>query len=165
MEQEYIGKITDFLHEIGIQLIEKELDDTTFLPGLALGSSCIYVDKNRLKYPGDLLHEAGHIAVTKAEQRPKIGTQQMPENWPDQGEEMAAILWSYAAIQKLKLPPEFVFHPHGYKGTSDWFIGQFESKNYIGLPLLEWKGMTLSEEKATKLGKQAFPEMINWLCP
>lgn len=52
-----------FLKEIGIDVIEKELDDT-FLPGLSLGPNCIYIDYDKLLYPGDILHEAGHLAVT-----------------------------------------------------------------------------------------------------
>jgi len=158
-----LEKVLSFLNEIGIDVIEKQLDETTFLPGLSLGSNCIYVDFEKLLYPGDILHEAGHLAVTTTPERKLVGTEAMSCEWPTQGEEIGAILWSYAALNHLELPLEFVFHPHGYKDNSDWFISNFSSGNYIGLPLLEWMGLTLSENRAVKEGKKAFPIMQKWL--
>lgn len=152
--------IMNFLNEIGIQVIEKKLDDTAFLPGLALGSNCIYVDYNRLLYPGDILHEAGHLAVAPSEIRNAV---ESAENWPTDGEEIISILWSFAALKHLNLPSEYVFHPNGYKGSSDWIITNFETENYIGLPLLEWTGLTLSKEKAKLLNQEAFPKMQKWI--
>lgn len=158
-----IGTILQFLDKIEITVIEKELNTPTFLPGLALGANCIFVDFEKLKYPGDLLHEAGHLAVTDSETRKKIGTNNIHNEWPTQGEEIAAILWSYAALTHLNLEPSFVFHTDGYKGNSEWFITNFTNKNYIGLPFLEWAGLCLSEEKAKKENKEAFPKMLKWL--
>jgi hypothetical protein len=158
-----LEKVLTFLETIGIDIVEKELDATTFLPGLSLGSNCIYIDFEKLLYPGDILHEAGHLAVTTASERKLIGTAAMPKDWPTQGDEIGAILWSYAAICHLELPLEFVFHPNGYKNNSDWFISNFNSGNYIGLPFLEWAGLTLSENRAAIEGKKAFPIMQKWL--
>jgi hypothetical protein len=158
-----LEKVLTFLKEIGIDIVEKELEKTTFLPGLTLGSNCIYVDFEKLLYPGDILHEAGHLGVTTASERKLVGTQEMPKDWPTQGDEIGAILWSYAAICHLELPLEFVFHPNGYKNNSDWFISNFSSGNYIGLPFLEWAGLTLSENRAAIEGEKAFPIMQKWL--
>jgi hypothetical protein len=158
-----LEQIITFLSKIGIEVIEKELDTTTFLPGLSLGANCIYVDFEKLLYPGDILHEAGHIAVTPACEREWIGTDKMSKDWPTQGDEIVAILWSYAALHHLKLPLDFVFHANGYKDSSDWFISNFSNQNYMGLPLLEWMGLTLSQSRAKVEGKKAFPEMQQWL--
>jgi hypothetical protein len=158
-----LEKVLTFLETIGIDIVEKELDATTFLPGLSLGSDCIYIDFEKLLYPGDILHEAGHLAVTTASERKLVGTVAMPKDWPTQGDEIGAILWSYAAICHLELPLEFVFHPNGYKNNSDWFISNFSNENYIGLPFLEWAGLTLSENRAAIEGKKAFPIMQKWL--
>lgn len=157
-----LEKVLSFLDEIGINVIEKELD-TTFLPGLSLGPNCLYIDFEKLLYPGDILHEAGHLAVTTTPEREIAGTDKMAANWPTQGEEIAAILWSFAAVKYLKLPIEFVFHPNGYKNDSEWLISNFESENYIGLPFLEWAGLALSKERALKEEKEAFPVMLKWL--
>ncbi|MBW4361763.1 hypothetical protein [Flavobacterium taihuense] len=158
-----LEKVLFFLNEIGIAIIEKELDETTFLPGLCLGPNCIYVDFGKLLYAGDILHEAGHLAVTTASERELVGTNHISKDWPTQGDEIGAILWSYAAIYHLELPLEFVFHPNGYKNNSDWFISNFSNGNYIGLPFLEWTGLTLSENRAVLEGKKAFPVMQKWL--
>jgi hypothetical protein len=157
MERE---KIICFLEEIGIQVVETKLPDNCFLPGLAIEKNAILMDSERLKYPGDLLHEAGHLAVTDEKLRPLIGTAEMDPAWPTDGDELAAILWSYAALRHLELEPEVVFHPEGYKNESAWLIEQFGNKNYIGLPLLEWMGLCTTSEKA---GAKPFPQMIKWL--
>lgn len=154
--------VLSFLNEIGINVVEKELDDT-FLPGLSLGPNSLYIDYEKLLYPGDILHEAGHLAVTSADERAVAGTDEMAPEWPTQGEEIAAMLWSFAAVRHLKLPIEFVFHPNGYKDQSEWLISNFNNKNYIGLPFLEWIGLTLGKERALKEGKEAFPVMLKWI--
>lgn len=153
-------KIIGFLNQIGIQVIETELPCDCFLPGLAIQKNFILMDPDRMKYPGDLLHEAGHIAVTAEELRPLIGTEKMDPMWPTDGDELAAVLWSYAALKHLELEPEVVFHPNGYKNQSEWLIEQFESENYIALPLLEWMGFCFSKETN---GIAPFPNMIKWL--
>lgn len=152
----------EFLKSIGIKIIEKELDENTFLPGLMLGNNTIYVDYSKLKYPGDILHEAGHIAVTVPHERVMIGTDEISEKWPTQSDEIVAILWSFAAATHLELPLDYVFHEHGYKGQSDWFIENFTANNYIGLPLLQWFGMAYSNEDSLN-PIYAFPTMKHWM--
>ncbi|MDI9311147.1 MAG: hypothetical protein QM535_13100 [Limnohabitans sp.] len=149
-----ITNIINFLEEIGIKVIEKELPQDTFLPGITISQNGIEIDFDKLLYPGDILHEAGHIAVTSSNERILIGTDAMPKEWPTQGDEIATMLWSYAALKYLDLPIEFVFHPNGYKNQSDWLIENFSNANYIGLPLLEWMGLT---------NKDIFPQMTQWL--
>nr|WP_315222906.1 hypothetical protein [uncultured Flavobacterium sp.] len=157
-----IKKILLFLDEIGLQTIEKKLENT-FLPGLSLGPDCLYIDFEKLLYPGDILHEAGHLAVATSEERKLAGTPEMSPEWPPQSEEIGAILWSFAAANHLELPLEFVFHPNGYKNASEWFISNFSNKSYIGLPFLQWIGLTLGEEKASEEKKESFPIMQKWL--
>lgn len=157
-----VKKVVQFLEEIKINVIEKELGNT-FLPGLELGPNCIYIDYEKLLYPGDILHEAGHLAVTTSAERKLVGTTEIPSEWPTQGDEIAAILWSYGALHYLELPLEFVFHPNGYRDQSQWFISNFSSGTYMGLPLLEWMGLCLGKEKAEKEKKSPFPAMQKWL--
>jgi len=161
-ENDEVKKVIFFLKEIGIDIVEKELGET-FLPGLELGPNCIYIDYSKLLYPGDILHEAGHLAVTLPAERKLVGTLEISKDWPTQGDEIAALLWSYAALNHLKLSPEFVFHQNGYKGSSEWFISNFTSGNYMGLPLLEWMGLCLGKEKAEKEQKMPFPAMQKWI--
>lgn len=151
---EIVARIVDFLTSIQIQVVEKELPHSTFLPGMEILGSTILLDKEKLKYPGDLLHEAGHIAVSEEHIRHLIGTEVIDTSWPTEGEEIAAILWSYAASCYLNLDLEIVFHPNGYKNDAAWLIEQFTAKNYIGLPLLVWMSLCDKEE---------FPVMKKWL--
>lgn len=161
----YLKKILVFLDEIGINVIEKELPDATFLPGLALKAETIFVDYKKLKYQGDFLHEAGHIAVTSIKNRPLIGSDKMPADWPTQGDEMVAILWSFAAAKHIDIPLDFLFHSEGYKGSSEWLIETFSDENYIGLPFLQWLKMAHSNDEVSKNEKLAFPVMKNWIRP
>lgn len=156
-------KVIEFLSEIGIKVETKKMTKDCFLPGLSLGANVIYVDYEQLLHPGDLLHEAGHLAVTVSEERMFIGTDKMSKEWPTQGDEIAAMLWSYAALVYLELPIEYVFHSDGYKGESAWLIDNYTSYNYMGLPLLEWMGLTYSKEKAEIMGVLPFPNMIQWI--
>lgn len=157
-----LDKVLLFLNEIGIDVVEKQLE-TSFLPGLSLGPNCLYIDFEKLLYPGDVLHEAGHLAVTTSAERKIAGTDKMAPDWPSQGEEMGAILWSFAAAKHLELPVEFVFHPNGYKNESEWLISNFTNETYIGLPFLEWAGLALGKANAAKEGKEPFPKMLKWL--
>lgn len=158
-----LNLILSFLNDIGIAVVEKELTDQTFLPGLSLGPNCIYVDYSRLLYPGDLLHEAGHLAVTTDEQRNNIGNIEADSLWPTDGEELGAILWSYAALKYIGLPETIVFHENGYKNDSQWLIDNFNNEIYIGLPFLEWTGIALGGERAKNEDKPAFPLVLKWI--
>jgi Aspartyl/Asparaginyl beta-hydroxylase len=147
------AQICHFLDSIGIPCRFESLPGDTFLPGISIENGALKIDTDRLKYPGDLLHEAGHIAVTPAAERPNMGGNVGEDDPQAMGQEIATILWSYAALNAIKLPPEVVFHPNGYKGASDWHIKNFTSGNYIGLPLLQWMG----------LANENFPVMQRWL--
>jgi hypothetical protein len=157
-------KAIRFVESIGIAVVEKELPETTFLPGITLGPNTIFIDYSKLKYPGDILHEAGHLAVTAPEDRLLIGSDNMRASWPEMGDEITATLWSYAALTHLGFAPEFVFHKEGYRGGSQWFIDNFTKGKYMGLPLLQWFKMAHSDDDVLN-GKPAFPVMQNWMRP
>ena len=149
-----LRKIIDFIEKIGLAVVRRDLADDTILPGITVEAGDILFDTSKLKYPGDLLHEAGHLAILSAQQRKNAGDDFAGSG----GYEMAAIAWSYAACVHLELPLEILFHGDGYKGDASWLIDTFYNGTYIGLPILEWKGMACAE------GEGAFPEMKNWLC-
>lgn len=155
-----VEMIRQFLHGIGIEAEPATLGDDTFLPGIVIDKGRIKYEADKLLSPGDLLHEAGHIAVS---QHPETLTGNAGEGDPNAlGDEIAVILWSYAAATAIGIDPASVFHDQGYKGKSDWFLANFTSGNYIGLPLLEWMGLTVSPEKALAMGVKPFPHMTRW---
>ncbi|MFN0201236.1 MAG: hypothetical protein ACKVTZ_06935 [Bacteroidia bacterium] len=155
----YTEKIISFLEEIGISVAFCQLEATTFLPGITIQEGKICIDKEKLSYPGDILHEAGHLAVRPASLR----ASSVGDDFANDGEEIGAILWSFAAAHHLGLPLDFVFHENGYKGQAGWLIESFQQGTYIGLPLLEWMGLTASKEKAKQLQVAPFPKMLRWL--
>ncbi|MBK8564078.1 MAG: aspartyl/asparaginyl beta-hydroxylase domain-containing protein [Saprospiraceae bacterium] len=158
-----IAQISAFLNGIGIATRPATLEAETFLPGVKIEAGCILYDFEKLQHPGDLLHEAGHIAVVPAEERKHMTGNVGMDDKNAMGDEIAAILWSYAALKAIGLPPEAVFHQDGYKGQSEWHIENFTGGNYIGLPLLEWFGMAAGGQKAIEKGVKPFPAMIRWL--
>lgn len=155
--------IADFLEKIGIPVKSDELPDDTFLPGIEVVNGGLVVDQAKLKYPGDLLHEAGHLAVAPASLRPALsGEVVVPGINPDVLE-VVAILWSYAAAIHLGIDPVVVFHDAGYRGASQSLLFGFGVGMFPTLPKLEEFGMAFGESKARESGVEAFPKMVKWL--
>jgi hypothetical protein len=138
-----------FLDSAGIPLRLEPLTGPSFVPGLAIQAGAIQIDPEGHAYPGDLLHEAGHIAVAESHRRASLS-----EVGTDGGEEMAAIAWSVAAARACKVPLEVLFHPAGYKGGAAELVSDWEAGQPFGVPLLAWYGMTSAAE---------FPAMSRWL--
>ncbi|WP_417845183.1 phytanoyl-CoA dioxygenase family protein [Thalassospira sp.] len=149
-----LEKITGFLRKIGIPVSYGTLPDQTFLPGILVSKGGLVIDQNQLLYPGDILHEAGHLAVMSPDRRAtaegNVGD--------DGGEEMAALAWSYAAACASGLPIDTVFHDSGYKGDGAWLREHFQTGGTIGVPLLMYFEMTARQDDTA-----AFPEMTQWL--
>jgi hypothetical protein len=154
-------QIVRFLNDIGISVLDGELVQDTFLPGLFVERGVLIVDESRLKYPGDLLHEAGHLALLGAEQRKAAG----PNLGNDGGFEMAAIAWSYAAALHIGIDPKIVFHAGGYREGSESILENFSCGRYIGVPVLEWLGMATEPRAATSTSVPTYPKMLRWLQP
>ncbi len=155
---EYLERILSFIKEIGIKIRETTLDQETFLPGMMIKAGELWVDYDKLKYPGDLLHEAGHIALEEPEKRMNlIGD----AGGGGESLEIGVLLWTYAVAKHLEIKPEIVFHENGYKGQAAWLIENFQQGSYIGLPLLQWMG--LCKNTSDDQNQVVFPEMIKWL--
>ena len=154
-----LDRIIRFLFDIGLHIRETELSQQTFLPGIAVDQGAILIDKSRLLYPGDLLHEAGHLAVIPSDKR----RQAQGDFSKKASEEMMAIAWSYAALVHLGLEPSVVFHDGGYKGWSEALIENFTNGRYIGVPMLQWVGLAADDRRAKEIGIKPYPYMIKWL--
>jgi hypothetical protein len=154
-----IASMAGFLTDIGLIVKSAEISHKTFLAGLLIRHGELWIDEPRLAYPGDVLHEAGHLAILPPRQR-----QQLNENVGDDGgPEMAAIAWSYAAALHLGLEPAIVFHPDGYKGEAQAILDNFAQGRYFGVPYLEWLGMTIDRKMAILVQAPPYPHMLKWL--
>jgi hypothetical protein len=158
-ENEAYKKIFDFIRDIGISINEGTISEETVLPGIQIEKGTLIVDKEKLLYPGDLLHEAGHIAVKPSSERAALNI----NVGNDAAEEMMTLAWSYAAAVQIGLDLEVLFHPYGYKGAAQNLIHWYTNGSYIGLPMLQWLGMSVDKIKAAELKIEPFPKMIKWL--
>jgi hypothetical protein len=150
-------RLAAFVRDIGLPVHTAALPADTFLPGLDIRDGALVVDELRLAHPGDILHEAGHIAVADPAERGA------PRLAPNGGDEMASIAWSYAALRYLGLDPAIVFHPEGYKGGSAAIIEAFAGGNYFGVPLLQFYAMSYEPRYAAAKGVAPFPHMLRWV--
>lgn len=154
--EEVINCCYRFVRSIGIEIEEKTIAGKTFTPGITIIGSKLIVDREQMKYPGDLLHEAGHIALLTEAQRTKLDGDATADDKRTEGYELGVLSWSYFAALEAGVPPEAVFHSDGYKGESQWLLDNFRDKKYIGFPLLEWMGIA-------KKSPEGEPEIIAWL--
>lgn len=154
-----VARIAEFLQSIGLAIHYEPIPEPTFLPGMAIRKGALTIDESKLLYPGDLLHEAGHLALLPPSQR-AVADGNMGD---DGGLEMAAIAWSYAAALHLGIPPEVVFHPAGYHDGSQAILENFADDRFFGVPVLEWAGLTATGKHAKTLGVQPYPTMLKWL--
>jgi len=151
-------RIVEWLRKIGLTVRLAPLGDDTFLPGVVMEAGGIVVDPERLLYPGDLLHEAGHLATMLPERRAANESNAGRE----MGDEIAAQTWSYAAAVHLELAPEIVFHATGYKGSAATLMEAYRDGK-VGVPLLQWMGLTLDRKRAAAASVAPYPHMIRWL--
>jgi len=150
-----VGRIVAFLRQVGVPVEVATLDHETFLPGVAVAGRGLRVDPVRLAWPGDLLHEAGHVAVGD----PERGHEGVSD---DPGEEMAALAWSFAAATHLGLDASVPFHEGGYRGGGKALAEMFSQGGYVGVPMLAMWGLTHEPHRAKALGTRPFPHMLAW---
>lgn len=151
-------RIAAFLDRIGIALTTGAITARAFVPGIVIRNGTLLVDPAVPAWPGDLLHEAGHVAVTESAQRPALC-----DISADPGEEMAAIAWSWAAAQACSVAAGDLFHDAGYRGGGAYLAENFSAGRYIGVPMLAWYGMTADPAARAEVDLPAYPAMARWL--
>ncbi len=150
-------KLVAFVRSIGIEVQACIIDWKTQFPGLDIRAGAVLVDEKRLIHPGNILHEAGHIAVHDPEDRSHSKFS------PRQGEELSALAWSYAAAMHLGLNAEVVFYPGSFIGWAPALIENFGEGRYLGVPLLQRYGMAVEPRLALERGVEPYPHMIRWI--
>lgn len=156
-------QLADFISEIGLEIVPTTFEVDTFLPGILVENGRLLVDELKLTYPGDLLHEAGHLAVAPASVRPTLSGEVVLPDVAMEPVEVQAMAWSYAAILHLGLDPAIVFHSDGYRGDAEKLLLNFNVGAYIGVNGLEDAGLTVTGKRAKELGVPPYPHMVKWL--
>ena len=152
-----VNQLASFIGAKGVEAEACAIDWKTLFPGLDIRCGVVLIDEGQLMHPGNILHEAGHIAVHDPARRSH------PEFRPSKGEELSALAWSYAAVIELGLDPELVFYPGSFKGWDTALIENFAQGRYVGVPLLQRYGMALEPRRAAELGVKPYPNMLRWV--
>ena len=155
--------IANFLTAIGIDVLPAALEGETFLPGILVDKGKLLVDETKLTYPGDLLHEAGHLAVAPSSIRPTLSGEVLLPDADMHTVEVQATAWAYAALSHLQLDPKVLFHNGGYYGKSAGLIFTYTNGVYPGASSLQALGMTAGREEAHKSQVAPYPHMSKWL--
>jgi hypothetical protein len=161
-------KAVAFIRSIGIPVQFHPIaigspGEESFLPGLIIENGALLIDTAKLKYPGDVLHEAGHLAVVPAAERATLNGAAIAERPNRETEEMMAIAWSYAACLHLQIDPHFVFHNEGYLKGGNSIVENFNNGLYFGVPMLQWIGLTTEKKKGQLQDGPFYPEMSKWV--
>jgi hypothetical protein len=151
-------RIVAFLRGIGLTVSTGEVAGPTILPGILVEHGGILLDRDKLRFPCDLLHEAGHLAVVPAERRAATHR----DVGSDPAEEMMAIAWSYAAARHLGIDPALLFHDD-YAGGGPAILTAFTDCGGFGVPMLQWVGLTYDARRAHAEGRAPYPHMRLWL--
>lgn len=155
-DPDLLPRIVAFIRKVGIP-IETGAVANGFLPGIAVRRGGLVYDPDRLAWPSDLLHEAGHIAVTHPDLRATLDAVT-----DDPAEEMATLAWSYAAAVAVGIDAATLFHD-GYKGGGRALADTFAGCGTLGQPMLCWYGMTRDAASVAREGGAAYPHMLRWL--
>lgn len=159
MQNDTTRVIVQFLMSIGLPVVAGEVPANSFLPGIGVQHGCLVVDEAALRYPGDLLHEAGHLAV----KTPADRAQRSGNIGADMREEVGAIAWSYAAALHIGIDPAIVFHAHGYRGQSEAILDEVRRGQHMGVAMLQYLQLTYDKKRAAQHGVAPYPHMIRWL--
>jgi hypothetical protein len=155
---EPLRTIIDFVRSIGIDVTEQEIHRPTLVPGIDIQAGRLVVDEARMCQPADLLHEAAHIALTSPDRRATLdGT---ISSTP--AEEMSAIGWTWAAAKHLCIDPAAVFHDEVISGNGPTLLENFSSGRYLGVPMLQYWGMT-REKPSAETQISVYPHMMRWM--
>lgn len=153
----------NFIVSVGIPVRKTELPEGLPIPGISVENGVLLVDEDNLLYPGDLLYQAGRIAILPDDERNLYMGKDDPNKEKEATEGMVAMCWSWAALTHLQLSPEVVFHNNGYKGQSLQIIHGYQSGAYMGLPMLQLYDMAYEPHQANLRGLQPFPHMYKWI--
>jgi len=157
------NRIVEFLSAIGVEVIPTDLESDGFLPGILVDKGKLFVDESKLTYPGDLLHEAGHLAIAPSAARANLKGEVVIPGADMDAVEVQVTAWAYAAIVYLRLDPRILFHDGGYHGKSKRLIITYTAGVYPGVHGLQTAGMTTAGEDARKLGVAPYPHMLKWV--
>ncbi|HEX3578096.1 MAG TPA: hypothetical protein VHY33_05980 [Thermoanaerobaculia bacterium] len=156
---ETLRRIVDFVGSIGIEVNEGVMTRETLVPGIDIVRGTLLIDETAMCKPADLLHEAAHIALTVPGRRNALdGTADTSS-----AEEVSAIAWTWAASRHLDIDPAETFHADVISGNGPTLLENFLERRYVGVPMLQYWGLTVEPKNAVGRGTDPYPHMQRWL--
>ena len=156
---ETLRRIVDFIRSIVIEVNEGVMTRETLVPGIDIVHGTLLIDEAMMCKPADLLHEAAHIALTLPASRSALdGTVNTSPT-----EEISAIAWTWAASRHLEIDPADTFHEEVISGNGPTLLENFSAGRYVGVPMLQYWGLTAEPKHAVTHGVDAYPHMLRWL--
>ncbi|MCC5612526.1 hypothetical protein LC612_38995 [Nostoc sp. CHAB 5834] len=184
----WVAKAIEFVQGLGLPVtITEDADLTdTFIPYVRVEAGGLTI--SGAVFPGDILHEAGHLAVIPGDFRPlavdslsavmDAMTKYIENNphgltqWPEdplsrailQSGEAEATAWQYAAAQAIGLPDEWLFPADSYDGGSAHVLQDLKTRTYLGVNGLQAAGWTVQRKQEYR-ESAVFPALNFWLHP
>lgn len=187
--QHWARKCYDFLQgTAGLPVREGTPGASSFMPYVAVERGALVVDLEHA-FAGDLLHEAGHLAVIPGRFRPLASgnlrdvlqatlahVRENPEGlmqWPEdptvrqcmQSQEAEAVAWSFASAHHIGLPREMVYaesSPWGDKANRLEADAE-ETLCRLGAAGLASAGWTSTAPMGPNWPTPQFPKLAFWL--
>lgn len=181
---ETLEPILRFLGAANLPCAAGLVPSDSFLPGVQVQAGVLVYDADRLGSPGDLLHEAGHLASAPSVVRHRLdgdvdasidailADADAPlsdaERHQLRHSEAQAIAWSYAAALAAGVPPQCVFWGEGYgggaSGAPQLVMMQLAQGLFPGITLLAGAGLCSSPPPFGDPADPApYPHMRRWL--
>ena len=156
----WLVEIVSFLNSIGVTTRACAVASESFLPGVVIQRGELRYQADKLLAPSDLLHEAGHIAVTPPAYRTQLDGALSPDQSFACGGEVEAIAWSFAAATAIGMPLSELFHPAGYRGQAPGLAMNFALGVYPGVHGLIGAGLAAK----IPIGEpDSYPKLLRWL--
>lgn len=168
-----LNRVATWLNSIGLVTKPGKRSDQSFMRGIWFDCGCIVYDPDEA-HPGDLLHEAGHLAIVPARFRHFVKgeiEESLASHYDDylkstvdcedatlqaiiQSGDAEAIAWSYAASLACCVDPWLCF-VNGFDGEAESVFQAIKLGCHPGINGLRASGMLTSVRD--------FPHLVRWL--
>lgn len=183
----WVQQVVEFVRGLGIAVAvcTDEAAAESFLPNVEILDGGLVVRPG--VFPGDILHEAGHLATMPAQFRP-LATGQLREafaamsryleanpmglaTYPEdpvargvmQCSDPEATAWQFAAGQHLGMPDEWLFPLGSYAGDAVAVLLSLKAGGHMGINGLQAAGWTLNRANPFRPNIPVFPQLAFWL--
>lgn len=188
-KHEWSYRAVEFIGSIGLNVCCAEVRDS-HIPFVKISDGGLVVDVKNV-FPGDVLHEAGHLAVIPQPFRDGanddladvnrhmgrhldiFGLRGFSSHPEDplcrallQCGEHEAIAWQYAAACAIDLPEEWLFPPDSFGGEGAALAAALKGGWHAGIHGLRAAGWTkLRARDGAPAGAPVYPQLAFWLHP